>query len=122
MDQAKVTRSTLPNGLRVLILEDHRLPRVGLRAVVARGAGAEDRSNAGQATFLAELMNRGAGKLDALALAQAVDALGGNLSVGAGWDSMAVSVEGLSRDQEALLGILADVLRILVPLFFVPPI
>ena len=109
VDQAKVTRSTLPNGLRVLILEDHRLPRVGLRAVVARGAGAEDRSNAGQATFLAELMNRGAGKLDALALAQAVDALGGSLSVGAGWDSMAVSVEGLSRDQEALLGILADV-------------
>ena len=62
VDQAKVTRSTLPNGLRVLILEDHRLPRVGFRAVVARGAGAEDRAQAGQATFLAELMNRGAGK------------------------------------------------------------
>ena len=109
VDQAKVTRSTLPNGLRVLILEDHRLPRVGFRAVVARGAGAEDRAQAGQATFLAELMNRGAGKRGALALAQAVDALGGSLSVGAGWDSMAVSVGGLSRDQDALLEILADV-------------
>lgn len=109
VNEAHLTRSTLPNGLRVLILEDHRLPRVGMRAVVSRGAGAEDRNLAGQATFLAELMNRGAGKRDALALAQQIDALGGTLSVGAGWDSMAVAVGGLSRDWKEMLGILADV-------------
>ncbi|MCH2186634.1 insulinase family protein, partial [Myxococcota bacterium] len=109
VDQARLTRSTLPNGLRVLILEDHRLPRVNLSLVVARGAGAEDPDRAGQATFLAELMNRGAGKRNALALAEAVDALGGTLSVRAGWDSMAVTVDGLSRDQDQLLDILSDV-------------
>ena len=109
VDQAHLTRSTLPNGLRILILEDHRLPRVNLSVVVARGAGAEEPPRAGQATFLAELMNRGAGQRDALALAEAVDALGGSLSVRAGWDSMSVTVDGLSRDQDQLLEILADV-------------
>ncbi len=109
VDVSKLTQSKLANGVRVLILEDHRLPRVGLSVVAARGAGAEDRSAAGQATFLAELMNRGAGNMNALQLAEAVDALGGTLSVSTGWDSMKVGVTGLSRDFSSLLGILTEV-------------
>ncbi|MFP6639390.1 MAG: pitrilysin family protein, partial [Myxococcota bacterium] len=111
VDPSVLTRSELPNGLRILVLEDHRLPTVSLSVAVARGAGAEDPARAGVATFLAELMNRGAGKRDALQLAQAVDALGANLSASAGWDSMNVGIVGLSRDFPALLEILADVVR-----------
>lgn len=106
-----LTRAGLDNGLTVLILEDHRLPRVSLAVTVRRGAGAVDPAQAGLAEYTAEMMNRGAGDRDAFALAEAVDDMGASLSVGADWDSMGVAVSGLSGDFDALLGILRDVAR-----------
>jgi len=110
-----LTRTRLGNGLVVLILEDHRLPTVNLALTVRSGAGSVDPGQAGLAQLTAELMNRGAGDRDALALAEAVDARGASLSVSAGWDSMSARVSGLSRDLDFLLGVLADV--VLVPHF-----
>jgi zinc protease len=104
-----LTRVRLDNGLTVIVLEDHRLPTVSLGVTVRSGAGSVPRDRAGLAPLVAELMNRGAGDRDALALAEAVDALGASLSVSAGWDSMSVDVSGLSRDLDFLLSILADV-------------
>jgi len=104
-----LTRTRLDNGLSVLVLEDPRLPTVSLGLTVRRGAGAVAPGQAGLAELTAEVMNRGAADRDALALAEAVDALGASLSVSAGWDSMSVSVQGLSRDLPALLGLLGDV-------------
>jgi zinc protease len=104
-------RTTLANGLHVLVLEDHRLPRVGLGVSVRRGAGAESPERAGLAAFTAELMKRGAGDRDALALARAVDEIGGSLAVETGWDSTNVAVSGLSGDLDRLLDVLADVVR-----------
>ncbi len=102
-------RRELANGLRVVVLEDHRLPRAAFGITLRRGAGSEDPGEAGLALFMAELLERGAGDRDALALAQAVDQLGASLSASSGWDSTTVSVSGLSRDQGALFAILADV-------------
>ena len=102
-------RSELPNGLRVIVLEDRRLPRIAFGVTLRRGAGSEAPGEAGLALFLSELMKRGAGDRDALELAQAVDQLGASLSVSSGWDSTTVGVSGLSRDLDALFAILSDV-------------
>jgi predicted Zn-dependent peptidase len=102
-------RSELPNGLRVIALEDHRLPRVAFGVTVRRGAASEALGAAGLSLFLAELMERGAGDRDALALAQAIDQLGASLSVSSGWDATAVGVSGLARDLDALFALLGDV-------------
>jgi zinc protease len=102
-------RSELANGLRVLILEDHRLPRVVLGVTVRRGEAGVDPDRAGLAAFTSELMKRGAGDRDALALAEAVDEIGASLGAGSDWDSMSVDVFGLSRDLDRLLAILSDV-------------
>ncbi len=104
-----LTRVELENGLEVLVLEDHRLPKLKLGVAVRRGAGAVDPTLAGLAEFTAELMNRGAGERDALALAEAVDDIGASLAIVAGWDSMSVSLSGLSRDLDSLVEILRDV-------------
>jgi zinc protease len=104
-------RTGLENGLRVLLLEDRRLPRVVLGITLRRGAASESPGSAGLASFTADLMERGAGDRDALALAQAVEELGASLAVFAGWDSMGVHVSGLARDADRLLEILADVAR-----------
>ena len=102
-------RTDLDNGLRVLVLEDRRLPRVSVGVTFRRGEAIVELAKAGLAPFTAELMKRGAGSRDALALARAVDEIGASLSVAAGWDSMSVGVAGLSRDLDRLLEILADV-------------
>ncbi len=102
-------RGELPNGVRVLVLQDHRLPRVALGITLRRGSASEALEQAGLALFTAELMERGAGARNALELAEAVDRIGASLSVSSGWDSTTVGVSGLSRDLSELFAILADV-------------
>jgi len=102
-------RFELDNGLSVIILEDHRLPRVSLGIALRRGAASVEADRAGLAGFTAELMKRGAGDRDSLELASAIDALGSVLSVRANWDSMTAQIWGLTRDLDSMLEILADV-------------
>ncbi len=111
VDAARLHRGELPNGMRVLVLEDSRLPRIEIGVVARRGAGIVAPEQAGLADFTAELMERGAGDRDALELAAVVDNLGASLSVAADWDSMAVGASGLSRDLDTLFGVLVDVVR-----------
>ena len=109
VQEGSLQRAELDNGLELLVLEDHRLPRVTLGVTVRRGAGIVADERAGLASFTAELMRRGAGDRDALALAQAVDQIGASLLVAGDWDAMSVRVAGLSGDLDRLLEILADV-------------
>jgi len=109
VDATRLHRAELPNGLRVLILEDRRLPHVDLGVSVPRGAGIEDPGEAGVAAFTAELMERGAGTRRALELAAVVDDLGASLDASSGWDASSVVVGGLSRDIDTLFDVLADV-------------
>lgn len=107
--EGRVHRSRLENGLELFLFEDHSLPRIEAGFATRRGIGAEPSARAGITSLLTEVMERGAGERDALALAQAVEALGASLSVGADWDSLGVSVSGLSEDREALFATLRDV-------------
>ena len=109
VDASRLHRAELGNGLRLIVFEDARLPHLGLGVAVRRGAALEANGEAGLATFTAELMSRGAGSRGALELAQVVDDLGASLDASAGWDSMSVSVSGLSRDADTLFSVLADV-------------
>jgi zinc protease len=81
---------------------------VTLALTVRRGAAVEASSDAGAVSFMADLLERGAGERDALAFAEEVDALGASFSSGADWDSVGVSISGLSRDLELLLELFAD--------------
>jgi zinc protease len=109
VQEGSLHREELPNGVRVLVLEDRRLPAFSLGVAIARGAGVESPEEAGVAAYTAELMERGAGARTALELAGVVDALGASLEVGADWDAMSAQVAGLSEDQDALFDVLADV-------------
>ena len=102
-------RAELENGLRILVLEDHRLPRVAFSLTLRSGEASLPAAQAGLLSLTAELLKRGAGARDALALASATDDLGASLGAGAGGDSLGVAVAGLSRDEGTLLEILADV-------------
>src|SRR5262249_6310334 len=59
-------------------------------------------------TLLARMITRGCGKLDAAALADRVDRLGGSLAGVAGRNSFGISAEWLRRHWEERVGLLAD--------------
>lgn len=106
-----VEKVTLPNGLRLLVLEDRRLPFVELRAVCRGGVLAETPGNAGIGALMARTLVKGAGVRSAEQLAATIESVGGSLDTYAGNNSFGVTGEVLGDDLELGLGLLADVLR-----------
>ena len=109
VSQGDLHRATLANGMTLMVLEDHRLPRVALGFELRRGAGSVDPEQAGVAALAAEVMQRGAGDRDALELARVVEDAGASLSVATGWDTTGVALSGLSQDRALFFEILEDV-------------
>ncbi len=108
----KVVRQTLPNGLQLWVLPRNGPPRVDALLVV-RGAGnaADAADRPGQAGLLAEMLSEGTQQRDAKALAEAVQALGGNLGAAAAADGMLINANALSSKAEPLLKLLGEVAR-----------
>lgn len=108
----QVVRQTLPNGLQLWVLPRKGPPRVNA-LLVLRGAGhaADAADRPGQAGLLADLLSEGTQQRDAKALAEAVQALGGNLGAAAAQDGMLLSANALASRAEPLLKLLAEVAR-----------
>ncbi len=104
-----VTRRTLPNGLRVLVAENHTAPLVSMRTLVRSGADRDPAELAGVAGLTADLLDEGAGSRDAIRLAEDIGLLGGSLGTGADWDAAYASIDVLSRNARPTAEILADV-------------
>ena len=68
----KITERLLPNGLKLVIVEQHEIPVVDVSLVIRTGAEADPTGKAGLATLTANLLDEGAGTRDALALAEQI--------------------------------------------------
>ncbi|PYQ31072.1 MAG: hypothetical protein DMF56_03980 [Acidobacteria bacterium] len=104
-----VTRKTLPNGLRVLVAENHNAPLLSLRALVRSGADHDTLETAGLASIVADMLDEGAGSRDAIRLAEDVGLLGGALGTGADWDASYITLDVLSRNGVDAAAIFGDV-------------
>lgn len=104
-----ITRTTLPNGLRVLVAENRNAPLVALRALVRSGADHDTVSTAGLASLTADMLDEGAGDRDGIRLAEDIGTLGGNLGAGSDWDASYISIDVLSRNVDPTVSILGDV-------------
>jgi zinc protease len=101
-------RLELPNGMVVLVRRDPSVPIVAMRAVWKGGQRSEDDAHAGASTLLARMITRGCGKLDASAVADTIDRLGGSLGGVAGRNSFGLAAEWLSRSWPAGFELVAD--------------
>ncbi len=104
-------RVQLPNGTVLILTERHDVPLMAFEAVVRGGASADPDNASGTASLLAGLLDKGAGKRDALAFASAVSAVGGVISASADIESITVSGSFLAKDQALAVELLADVLQ-----------
>lgn len=104
-----ISRTTLPNGLRVLVAENHNAPLVSIRGLVRSGADHDAAHQAGLAAVTADLMDEGAGTRDAIRLAEDIGLLGASLGTGADWDASYISLDVLSRNAAPSVEIFGDV-------------
>ena len=101
-------RVVLPSGVVVLVRRDPSVPVVAMRAVWRGGQRVETAEQAGMSTLLARVITRGCGRLDANAVADRIDRLGGSLAGVAGRNSFGVAGEWLARTWQPGLDLLAD--------------
>lgn len=97
---------TLPNGLKIFVIEDDRKPTVTMRLIVRSGSLFD--SKVGTADFVAGLLNRGTEKRPAAAFALETDSIGMRLEAGAGPDSISVTASGLTKYTGQILDLFAD--------------
>jgi zinc protease len=99
---------TLPNGLRVAVFQDRRLPLVHLQLLLPAGGAQDAVETPGVANATALLLRGGTSSRTAGSFAADVDFLGGSISAAAARDYSAVSGTFLSADFEAGLELFAD--------------
>ena len=98
----------LPNGLRVVLRVDKRVPMVHTTLCVMAGCRSETEQNNGINMLMAECMLKGTSTYSAGELADAVEGLGGTISCSAGNNTINLKTRALSEDALTMLGLLAD--------------
>lgn len=109
----KAQETTLANGLRVVVLESHKVPTFNMQMVVMSGGLADSADYHGLATFTAALLRDGTSKRSSKDIAEQIDALGGTIASGSGLSTLTstVSTSGLIENLDQTLDIFADVVR-----------
>ncbi|UCF89084.1 MAG: insulinase family protein, partial [bacterium] len=109
-EKVPVYRSTLPNGITLLVREDRNLPLVAVRAGVLGGVRYEKEEDQGSYNLLAHLLTRGTTRRTAQEMAQKLDSLSASLGGFSGRNSIGVTGKFLSRDIREGFSLLREVL------------
>jgi zinc protease len=113
-----IQKFDLPNGLRLLVKEDHRLPFVEFRAAFKGGVLAETAQNNGVTQLMGKMLLKGTARRSAEEIALGIESVGGGIDSYGGNNSFGVNAEVLSADFDTGLDLVADVL--LNPAFSAP--
>ena len=106
-----VSIATLPNGLEVQVAPGGGVPLVSVRVVTRGGLSDDPSSSPGLARLLASGLREGTARRDGAELADLAQEAGGDLSAGAGPDSLTVAASGLASRVPLLLDLVADLAR-----------
>ncbi len=101
---------TLPNGLRVFVVTDHREPAVAARLVILSAGSIQDPAGMpGVASMTANLLTQGTAKRSAKEIAETIDFVGGTLEAKAGRDATTVTLDVVKKDLSVGMDLLSDV-------------
>ncbi len=105
-----IQKFELPNGLRVLVREDPRLPLVSMSAVFRSGLLAETPQTNGITRLTARVLLKGTKTRTAEQMADQIEAVGGSISSDAGNNSIGVAVHVTKPDLKLGVDLFSDVL------------
>jgi zinc protease len=90
---APARRETLPNGITLILKEDHATPIVGVEAIARGGQWIEPEALAGVSNMAAELLARGAGSMTAQQISDRAGNLGMRFASGGSADYASISMQ-----------------------------
>jgi zinc protease len=106
-----VHRTTLANGLRLVVARMPRLPIVTALALVDVGAAGDPQGAEGLAALMARTLDEGTGGLDGAALTDRFESLGTSFEAAADWDSVVARLTVSPSRLETAFALFAQVLR-----------
>ena len=108
----KPVEATLSNGLRVLVLEDHKVPAFNMQMIILSGGMSDSAETLGTAQFTASLMREGTKSRNSKQIAEDIDALAASINTGASLSGITSTVSGggLTENFDKILDLFADVL------------
>jgi zinc protease len=104
-----VFETTLPNGLRLVLVEDRRLPLVTLRLVFEAGSKFDPAGAPGLSEAVATLLTEGTKTRTSRQIAEQLAEMGGALKAASGPDGLTFQGNALAENLTKLLDLLADV-------------
>lgn len=107
----KPVEKTLKNGLRVVVVERPGSSLVSARLLIKHGSEVDPPQLAGLADMTATLLTKGTERRSAPEIAEAIEALGGQLESGARWDASHATLTIMASRIEPAMEILSDVVR-----------
>jgi zinc protease len=101
----------LPNGLTILLLEDHKLPTVTFSMWIRPGQLADPADLPGLASFTSDMLREGTARRTSDQIATEVDSLGASLTAASrfGTSYSSVNASGLINDAPKILDLMSDV-------------
>src|SRR6185369_2246416 len=101
--------TTLENVLRLVIVEDRRLPLVSFRLAFRSGDANDPADTPGLSDMMSHLMTEGTAQRTSLQIAEDIERLGATLSINSSSDFTTVAASSLSLYADEILELLADV-------------
>lgn len=105
-----IRKLVLPNGLRLLLKEDHRLPFIEFRMVLQGGVLAESVENNGITQLMARMLLKGTTTRSAEEIASQIEGVGGSIDTYGGNNSFGINAEVMSGDFAQGFDLIRDVL------------
>ena len=109
---SKATRTVLPNGVTVIVEENHANPTVALSGALLSAGGVFDPPDkAGLASFTASQLSRGTQTRTLLDIARTLEDVGATVRVSGGDEYASIGGRSLTRDFATMLDVLSDEMR-----------
>ena len=102
--------ATLDNGLRLIVVENNRLPIVSISLNLHAGSRYDPPGREGLADMVAELLTKGTEARTAEQIAEEIESVGANLSAGAGSDFLGIASTVMSDHVELAFELMGDIL------------
>ncbi|KGJ11637.1 insulinase family protein [Paracoccus versutus] len=101
----EIQEITSPGGIKAWLVEDHSIPFTALSLMFRGGASLDAPGKRGQMSLMTALLEEGAGEMDSVQYAEAVEGLGAQNRFDVGDDALTVNARMLTenRDQAAEL-------------------
>ena len=94
---------TSPDGRNAWLVEEHSIPFVSIEVIFTGGAAVDPEGRDGAVSLMTSLLSEGAGDLDALGYASALESLAGSVNFDAGRDQISLSIRALSENRDDVI-------------------